>query len=696
MGHETNAMEGTILFSVVGRTHYGFDIFSVDVPSFPSNHSLPFIETLLTDGISVNFNGSFSSQGDQEKLVYVSERTGSAQLYINSDKMTPELGPLHCISIGKGHGDEPSGLFFDRPSMYRNRVFFVSTQKTFEQTRECYTAVYASSLETGQTVRLTPPNVADLSPNLSPSGKWLAVASYQGRGWQGDFEDLHTSIYVFNAEDGSQRQLVAEDGGWPTWSDEDTLYFHRKSNDGWWSIYKVSNWAHADGLVPAERITPPCVHAFTPVASTTGDWLAIATRRPDSKWRHVEILDLASKEFIEVTARLNPEKHHYNPFLASGSGRLGYHRRRDVDEADTVAANGKGHTFSPTHVPRLEAIECPVNGLALVRVDGFFPSVSPCGRFIAYNKGLPGSNAIGLYIMRADGSKSWLVARENLFYTVWDPHRDGVIYCTLGAIFAPASAGVQVAALHISLDALTDEVDDVSCDLQLLTKPNTGNNGFPAPSPDGKWLVFRSGRAGGKGKNLYIMDSKLGEDAEVRRLTCGNWTDTMPSWSPDGQWIAFSSTMDGVNEGSFGLYMIRPDGTDLIRVQPGHHAKDALGPVHGRINHVRFSPDGGSIVYTADLTGVSAEPVSLPNQFQPYGEIFVSRTDGSNAIRLTHNGYEDGTPSWEPITIKLPHQKPSVGPAFIASTGSEPLSGDIMEPLFLDRLSEEMKVPCCV
>jgi hypothetical protein len=36
----------------------------------------------------------------------------------------------------------------------------------------------------------------------------------------------------------------------------------------------------------------------------------------------------------------------------------------------------------------------------------------------------------------------------------------------------------------------------------------------------------------------------------------------------------------------------------------------------------------------------------VPNQFQPYGEIFIARIDGSNAHRLTHNGYEDGTPSW--------------------------------------------------
>lgn len=693
-------MEGTILFSVVGRTHYGFDIFSVNLPKNPNlKESLPFTETQLTDGISVNFNGSFASSDSadgnhKEKLVYVSERTGGAKLYINSEKTTPELGPLKCLLTGKGDGGDHSDLFFDRPSIHGNKVYFVSTQQVHHTLRQSWTAVYASSLETGHTVRLTPPNVADLSPSLSPSGKWIAAASYQDNGWQGEVEDLHTDIYVFNAEDGMQRRMVAKNGGWPTWADDETLYFHRKSDDGWWSVYKTCNWAEEDGLAEAERITPPCVHVLTPAASTTGNWLAVATRRPNSKWRHVEIFDLASKEFIEVTAGLNAEKHHYNPFVAAGSGRLGYHRCRDVGEVG-ADVDGKVAALSPNNVARLEGMECPVAGLALVRVDGFFPSVSPCGRFIAYNKSLPGGDSVGLFVMRSDGSKAWNLSRDPLFYTTWDPLREGVIYCTAGAIFAPASAGVQVAALHFSLDALTDNVDEVPSRMQLLTCPDTGNNGFPAPSPDGKWLVFRSGRGGGNSKNLYIMDAEHGEKMNIRRLTCGEWTDTMPSWSPDGEWIAFSSTMDGVDGGSFGLYMMRPDGTGLHRVEPGGDCDGTQGAVHGRINHVKFSPDGCNIVFTADIAGVSAEPISLPNQFQPYGDIFVARADGSGLVRLTHNAYEDGTPTWTSATMKLLHQQPSAGPAFIASTGTEPLRGDFVEPLWLNRVTEEMRCACC-
>ena len=47
-------------------------------------------------------------------------------------------------------------------------------------------------------------------------------------------------LYVFKAEDGSQRRRVVGHAGWPTWADENTVYFHRLADDGWWSIFKVN------------------------------------------------------------------------------------------------------------------------------------------------------------------------------------------------------------------------------------------------------------------------------------------------------------------------------------------------------------------------------------------------------------------------------------------------------------------------
>ena len=69
----------------------------------------------------------------------------------------------------------------------------------------------------------------------------------------------------------------------------------------------------------------------------------------------------------------------------------------------------------------------------------------------------------------------------------------------------------------------------------------------------------------------------------------------------------------------------------------------------GRDNHPHWSPDGGWIVFTSKRTGYSAEAIALPSRPQPYGDLFAVRADGSGLIRLTHNGFEEGTPAWGPV-----------------------------------------------
>nr|DAD23356.1 TPA_asm: hypothetical protein HUJ06_024819 [Nelumbo nucifera] len=43
----------------------------------------------------------------------------------------------------------------------------------------------------------------------------------------------------------------------------------------------------------------------------------------------------------------------------------------------------------------------------------------------------------------------------------------------------------------------------------------------------------------------------------------------------------------------------------------------------------------------------------MSNQFQPYGDLYVARLDGSGLRRQTGNDYEDGTPTWNSTTGEM-------------------------------------------
>jgi Tol biopolymer transport system component len=96
--------------------------------------------------------------------------------------------------------------------------------------------------------------------------------------------------------------------------------------------------------------------------------------------------------------------------------------------------------------------------------------------------------------------------------------------------------------------------------------------------------------------------------------------------------------------GDFEIWLIHPDGTDLHQLIGGGI----------RNNHPHFSPDGRWVVFTSRRAGYSAEEISLPPQFQPYGDLFAVRLDGTGLIRLTHNGFEEGTPAWGPTLRIVP------------------------------------------
>ncbi|KAJ4727889.1 tolB protein-related [Melia azedarach] len=201
---------GTIMFTTVGRPYYGFDIFSIKLPSDPRQIN----ETCLTDGISVNFNAQFVNDSDQDPtIVFISERSGAPRIFLTRHGSTK---PEQLPSV-------PSSLFHDRPIIRNHKLYFISAHEQPDQLFKSWSALYSTELEVNKITRLTPYGFVDYSPSISYTGKFIAVASYESRPWSGEFHELYTDVVVFQESDPYKRVIVCERGGWPSWSGDSTI-----------------------------------------------------------------------------------------------------------------------------------------------------------------------------------------------------------------------------------------------------------------------------------------------------------------------------------------------------------------------------------------------------------------------------------------------------------------------------------------
>ena len=132
--------------------------------------------------------------------------------------------------------------------------------------------------------------------------------------------------------------------------------------------------------------------------------------------------------------------------------------------------------------------------------------------------------------------------------------------------------------------------------LNRLTAKDSGNNLWPAVSPDGVQVAYISDRTlYGQGVDLYVM--VVGGTAPEVNLS--NDADTLveaaPRWSPDGTQIAYQAGAVDAN-GIFtrsGIYLMNADGSDRVELVAGDSVN--MRPV--------WSPDGAYIAFTSNRTG---------------------------------------------------------------------------------------------
>lgn len=702
---------GTIAFSS-GRPLMPFDIFACPVSAIHSRD-----EVHLTDGISHNYNcrpippvalktllkrpklvaevGATEADVDGGQVcgfVFVSERDdGLETLYVALHLGAVGETPPKVFSMAEIFGSEDfsgarledSGCFAGGYTVGSHTVdhciVYVSTKEPAGERRSPWTAVYKTSLRTGKTDRLTPQGVSDLSPAVSPSGRFIAVASFQRKNWYGEIDKLDTDIYVMDVDSegtatGRGRRLVITDGGWPSWGSDDVIFFHRgvRQENRFEAHWGVLRYCMTTEQII--RVTPEDIDAMTPAAISETK-LAVATVRQKSnpwilmlpeQYRHIEIFDM-TKDLdrpARITINIRPKGHHFNPFVLDGGSRIGYHRCI----IKQLLFEGNGHIVprSNFEVAKLQTPESHKD-IDLISMFALYPSISKDGSMLAFIDRecravwLADNNGLRLIYQKTRGQNS-------LFAVSWNqnPNKD-TLYVCVGPNYNVVKAVEIYAILNASKPRAQRRV-------QQLTAGGF-NNSFPSSSPDGNKLVFASTRyTGDKGeyfrqyKNLYIMeDAEIGEfgDSDLTRLTYGPWTDIHCQWSPNGDWIVFSSSRDRpsdapvcdiLDEGCYAVFLVKAtDPTVVVRVIK---SSDDL---RGHVQFPVFSADGRSIAVAADLAAVSAEPISLPRIIEGlrcYHDIFVVDIDTEDLTknkdvrrfhRITHSRYECSKFSWTAI-----------------------------------------------
>lgn len=174
---------------------------------------------------------------------------------------------------------------------------------------------------------------------------------------------------------------------------------------------------------------------------------------------------------------------------------------------------------------------------------------------------------------------------------------------------------------------------------ELLAGDGVDNVGFPSYSPDGTALVYRAwdGENGPLGLKIYNFTT-----GAVTNLT--DMWDTTPGWSPDGSKIVFARNSNWTYEygnrwyaDRYDVWTVNPDGTDATALTTSG-ANDA---------HAVWTADN-KILYNSGMYGFRDECATYDDTFQPYGQIMIMDSDGSNKEMLTNSMWEDSMPLYVP------------------------------------------------
>ena len=547
---------------------------------------------IKTDGLQ--YSPSYSLDG--RWIVFTAERQGQADIY----RVHPDGTGVEQLTNDAAFDDQgtlsPDGT----------TLAFVSTRAGG------IANIFLLDLGSKRTTNLTRSQSGNFRPSWSPDGRSIAFTSDRDSHpgiFPGRWEHLQsTGVYMVSSTGTGLRRLTRKDGvaGSPSWSADGRNVLVYETDEVGAYLAKSGNSRTEIASIDVETGTRSTVHSIERNQAVA----ALPAKRGN------QLHQAGCRRYCRL-ARAHPTRGARtiipgairNPSWSLDRKQVVYQRISRLGSTEHLV-----QTFSRD--PQFDLL-----------LSEPFPSFSPDGKQLLYSQyglgksaatGLPNSSAANttIEIMAANGTgKHTLFQREGFsaFSAAWSPKGD-VIALSVGRYFRAAGPPPGQIAL----------VKPDGSDLRLIVD-DAMNNGFASWSPDGNRLVFKRGR------QLVTMTLP---DRQIVPLTDGTHYDNFPQWSPRGDVIMFTSDRSG----SFGLYTIRPDGTDLRRVTTGS-TTDA---------HSTWCAGGDWIVFSTARMGFKDEMALYDAIPQPYGEIFAMRADGSDVRQLTDNKWEDASAACRP------------------------------------------------
>jgi TolB protein len=533
---------------------------------------------------------------DGKSIVFTSERNGSADLFhVNADG-----SGLKALTQDPAYDDQaafsPDG----------RKLVFVST-------REGGTAnLWILDLASLRAQRLTTGTGGNYRPSWSPDGKWIAFSSGRGKPMpfsEGRWERLQLAdLYIVHPDGSGLKQIPVQQDfcGSPKW------------------------------MADSRHIVTYCMTAQQTLANR------IASPAPgnDTHLISVDTTSGASTEMPAAGVKINP-----SPL---GPSEIGYIRKDTLDPGIEYLSGGHGPrgairtaSWSPDgkFVVFHKQVAGTPTGLQkafsknsqydLEIATGTLPSFNPSGtQFVT--TGFPNGRASlsAITVTTVQTGVSQIVYRDktsNALAGSWSPDGSKILFGIgpFAAFFDGFHSEFLNPADRPEGGAKVALVNADGTGFQKLTAAE-GNNAFPSFAPDGKHFVYRTFSRDGNGLRVMDLTSRA-----VTNLTDGY--DNFPLWSPRGDLIVFARLAGG----TYDIYTIKPDGSSLKRLTNGK----------GNDAHMTWSPDGEHIAFASSRMGFKDEVV-YTDAPQPYGEIFVMRSDGTDVQQLTDNQWEDGAPGW--------------------------------------------------